>query len=73
MRVFASEIEKLLSSRPQGLPINAVVPAYKEKFGRDLVVSKLGFPKLIRALEAIADVIDVSNTLADSCRLTSVV
>lgn len=60
LRAFALEIQELLSGRPQGLPINAVVPTYKEKFGRDLLVSNLGVPKLIRALEAITDVIDVS-------------
>ena len=49
----------LLADHPTGMPINKIVPAYKEKFGRDLVVSRYGFSKLIRALEAIQDTVEV--------------
>ena len=49
----------LLADHPTGMPINKIVPAYKEKFGCDLVVSRYGFSKLIRALEAIQDTLEV--------------
>ena len=55
----------LLADQPAGLPINKIVPAYKEKFGCDFVVSRYGFPKLIRALEAIQDTIEVR--ICDCC------
>lgn len=61
--IFAMDMASLLSSHPGGLLVSAVVPAYKEKFGRELVVSDIGFPKLIRALESIPEVLDVSDNL----------
>ena len=60
LKLFAFEIVDLLTANPSGLPINGVVPTYKEKFGREFVIAKYGVAKLIRALEAITDVIDVS-------------
>lgn len=42
------------------MPINKIVPAYKEKFGRVFSVSNFGHPKLIRALEALDELIYVS-------------
>ena len=63
-RVLACEMGELLSVQPgNSLAINKIVPAYKEKFGRDFVVGSYGFPKLLRALEAIPDTIDVSIPL----------
>ena len=64
IRVFACEMSELLANSPEGMPINMVVPTYKEKFGRDLMVTKYGYPKLIRALEAIQEILDVS-TISD--------
>lgn len=58
--IFAMDIAQLLSANPEGLLISKIVPAYKEKFGRELVVANFGYPKLIRALEAIPDVLEVS-------------
>lgn len=57
--MFAQEMANLLADHPTGMPINKIVPAYKEKFGCDLVVSRYGFSKLIRALEAIQDTVEV--------------
>lgn len=53
-------MRELLTAHPQGLPINKIVPAYKEKFGKDFNVGLYGHSKLIRALEAIPDVVEVS-------------
>lgn len=61
LKLFAFEINDLLTDRPDGLPINAVVPSYKDKFGREINISRLGFPKLIKVLEAITNTIDVSD------------
>ena len=58
-KLFACEMADLLVDHPQGLAINKIVPSYKEKFGRDLLVAQYGFPKLIRALEAIQHTIEV--------------
>ena len=60
LTLFGYEIEDLLSAHPNGLPINAVVPTYKERFGKSFQISKYGVPKLLKALEAITDVIEVS-------------
>ncbi len=54
------EIEEIIQAQPQGIPINSVVPTYKEKFGKDFQITNYGFPKLIKALEAITDIIEVS-------------
>ena len=55
---------ELLSVQPENsLAINKIVPTYKEKFGRDFVVSSYGYAKLIRALEAIPETLDVSMIL----------
>ena len=59
-KLFACEMADLLIDHPQGLAINKIVPSYKEKFGQDLLVAQYGFPKLIRALEAIQHTIEVS-------------
>lgn len=61
IKLFACEMADLLADHPQGLAINKIVPSYKEKFGRDLLVAQYGFPKLIRALEAIQHTIEVST------------
>ena len=63
LTLFGYEIEDLLSAHPNGLPINAVVPTYKERFDKNFQISKYGVPKLIKALEAITDVIEVSDNL----------
>ena len=60
-RVFALDMAKLVALNPEGLLISNVVPAYKEKFGKELIVTNLGYPKLIRALESIPNVLEVSN------------
>ena len=66
-RVLACEMAELLSVQPgKSLAINKIVPTYKEMFGQDFAVSNYGFPKLIRALEAIPDTVDVSI----SCKLS---
>ena len=62
-RVFACELTELLACSSGPMPINKIVPAYKEKFGRDFVVSRYGHVKLIKALEAIPDVINVSGSI----------
>lgn len=59
VKLLTREMVVLLSSRSAGLPINMVVPTYKEVFGRDFQATHYGFPKLIRALEAIPDTVDV--------------
>ena len=58
--VLAHELSLLLSGHGGQLAINQIVPAYKEMFGRNLVLSQFGFPKLIKALEAMPDTITVS-------------
>ena len=58
--VFAMDMAQLVAFHPEGLLISKVVPAYKEKFGKELVVADIGYPKLIRALESLPDVIEVS-------------
>ena len=58
--VLAHELSLLLSGHGGQLAINQIVPAYKEMFGRNLVFSLFGFPKLIKALEAMPDTITVS-------------
>lgn len=45
------------------MPINVIPPNFKEKFGKTFVASEYGQVKLIKALEAITDVIDVSPML----------
>lgn len=58
--VFAMDMAQLVAFHPEGLLISKVIPEYKEKFGKDLVVSDIGFSKLIRALESIPTVLEVS-------------
>ena len=65
LRVFACEMVDLLTVHPDGLVISKIVPAYKEKFKKDLSVVDLGFPKLIRVLEAIEDTVEVCIFSAD--------
>ncbi len=60
VRVFACEMTQLLADQPAGLAINKIVPVYKERFQREFVMARYGFPKLIRALEAIEDIVEVS-------------
>lgn len=61
LRVFALEMTELLGRRANTcIPINQIVPTYKETFGRDFDVSSYGHPKLIKVLEAIPDTIRVS-------------
>ena len=57
--VFAMDIAQLSTAHPEGLLVSKVVPAYKEMFGRELNVTTVGFPKLLRALESIQDIIEV--------------
>ena len=58
--VLSHELSVLLSARGGRLAMNQIVPEYKEMFGRSLTVSQFGFPKLIKALEAMSDTITVS-------------
>lgn len=60
LRLFACEMTELLLSYPGPMPISKIRPAYKEKFMKDLIVNAFGHPKLIKVLEAVTDVIDVS-------------
>ena len=64
LRVFACEMRYLLTLHPNGLPINQVNPVYKETFKKDFDVSRYGFTKLLRTLEAIPDTVDVSVALS---------
>lgn len=57
--LLARQLAELLSVHTS-MPISKIVPAYKEKFGRDLVITNFGFPKLIKALEALPELIEVS-------------
>ena len=59
--VFVMDMAKLVGSNPGGLLISKVVPSYKEMFGKDLNVSHLGYNKLIRALESMPNVVEVSG------------
>lgn len=45
---------------PEPMPISKIRPVYKEKFNRDFIVTDYGHPKLIKLLETIQDVINVS-------------
>ena len=54
------DMAQLVAFHPEGLLISKVIPEYKEKFGKDLVVADIGFSKLIRALESIPNVLEVS-------------
>lgn len=58
--LFSCEMRELLSSHPIPMPINKIVPAYKETFGNDFSVTRYGYPKLIKLLEAVPELIDVS-------------
>ena len=62
IHILRHELTLLLSDHGGQMAINQIVPEYKEKFGRMLVVTQFGFPKLIRALEAMPDTVDVSFT-----------
>ena len=57
---FAMDMAQLVSFHPEGLLISKVVPTYKDVFGRELVVADLGYPKLIRALESLPNILQVS-------------
>ena len=57
--VFAMDIAQLTAAHPEGLLVSGVVPAYKEMFGRELNVASIGFPKLLRALESVQDIVRV--------------
>ena len=67
IRVFACEIAELVSSHSGPMPISKIVPVFKEKFGRELLVNNYGYPKLIKALESIPDVVNVSVGFLPSC------
>ena len=58
--IFAMDMAQLVSFHPDGLPISQVVPTYKTTFGRELVVANLGYPKLIKALESLPNILVVS-------------
>ena len=58
--VFAMDMAQLVAFHPEGLLISKVIPEYKEKFGKNLVVADFGFSKLIRALESIPNILEVS-------------
>ena len=58
-RVFAREIEELLTGFPNGLEISKINPFYKEKFKSSFSITNYGFSKLILGLEAIPDIITV--------------
>ena len=57
------DMAQVVAFHPEGLLISKVIPEYKEKFGKDLVVADIGFSKLIRALESIPNVLEVSVTI----------
>ena len=57
------DMARLTAAHPEGLLISKVVPEYKEMFGKELVVSNIGFPKLLRALESIPDIVEVRYIL----------
>ena len=61
--VFAMDMAQLVSFHPDGLPISQVVPSYKTTFGRELVVANLGYPKLIKALESLPNILVVSMSM----------
>ncbi len=61
VRLFACKMTELLFPLTDPMPINKIVPAYVEKFKNEFNPSNYGFPKLIRALEAVQDLILVSG------------
>ena len=58
---FAMDMAQLVSFNPEGLLISKVVPIYKTTFGRELVVTNLGYSKLIKALESLPNILVVSD------------
>lgn len=60
IHMLTHELTLLLLDHDGQMAINQIVPEYKEKFGRMLGITQFGFPKLIRALEAMPDTIKVS-------------
>ena len=60
IHILTHEFSLLLSSHGGRLAISQIVPEYKEKFGKHPVFSNFGFPKLIKALEAMPETITVS-------------
>jgi len=61
LQLFACEMAELLPLHPSPMPINKIVPSYKEHFKKDLTVQQYGFPKLIKVLEALPNVLEVSH------------
>ena len=60
-RLFACEMTEILLSSPSvPTPISKIRPLYEDKFGKTFTVSEYGHAKLIKLLETIPDVIDVS-------------
>ena len=61
IHVLTHQFTLILSAHGGRLPINQIVPEYKEMFGKPPVFSNFGFTKLIKALEAMSDTIMVSE------------
>lgn len=64
IRLFACEFTELLVSYPGPIQLSKIRPVYKEKFKKDLIVTEYDQPKLIKVLEAIPELIDVSMLTA---------
>ncbi len=62
LQLFSCEMAELLPLHLVPMPINKVVPSYKEHFKKDLVTANYGFSKLIKLLEAVPEVLEVSTT-----------
>ena len=62
-RVLACEMTELLLPHREPLPISKIRPAYEEKFKKGFIITDYGYPKLIKALEAIPDILYVSCAL----------
>jgi hypothetical protein len=58
---------ELLLPHTEPMPISKIRPAYTDRFQKDLRVADYGHPKLIKLLEGITDVVDVSSSVYTKC------
>ena len=56
-------MRELLKEHPKGLEFPHIVPKYKEKYKKEMLLDILGKSKMISALEAIPDVVKVGGAL----------
>lgn len=62
LRVFACELRNILVKYPQGLLLTQIVPEYKGMYQKEFDAKFYGKKKLIQVLEAIPDVVMVSQS-----------